>query len=124
MLWTQSDIERWADLYARYLYSQGLRRGDIFQCMFNYAWFVGGLGATLAAQHLGALVIPASSGDTERQIETIFQYGSQCVIGTPSFMAHMAEAAEKMFELLMGSDVAPRKEFIATAEIDREQIDA
>ena len=34
------------------------------------------------------------------------------------------EAAEKMFELLMGSDVAPRKEFIATAEIDREQIDA
>jgi hypothetical protein len=34
-----------------------------------------------------------------------------------------AEAAEKMFELLMGSDVAPRKEFIATAEIDREQIE-
>ena len=96
VLWTQSDIDRWADLYARYLYAQGLRRGDIFQCMFNYAWFVGGLGATLAAQHLGALVIPASSGDTERQIETIFQYGSQCVIGTPSFMAHMAEAAEKM----------------------------
>jgi phenylacetate-CoA ligase len=96
VLWTQADIERWADLYARYLYAQGLRRGDIFQCMFNYAWFVGGLGATLAAQHLGALVIPASSGDTERQIETIFQYGSQCVIGTPSFMAHMAEAAEKL----------------------------
>jgi phenylacetate-CoA ligase len=96
VLWTQSDIERWADLYARYLYAQGLRRGDIFQCMFNYAWFVGGLGATLAAQHLGALVIPASSGDTERQIETIFQYGSQCVIGTPSFMAHIAEAAEKL----------------------------
>jgi DNA gyrase subunit B len=35
-----------------------------------------------------------------------------------------AEASEKMFELLMGSDVAPRKEFIATADIDREQIDA
>jgi phenylacetate-CoA ligase len=96
VLWTQADIERWADLYARYLYAQGLRRGDVFQCMFNYAWFVGGLGATLAAQHLGALVIPASSGDTERQIETIFQYGSQCVIGTPSFMAHVAEAAERM----------------------------
>jgi DNA gyrase subunit B len=35
-----------------------------------------------------------------------------------------AAAAEAMFELLMGSDVAPRKEFIATAEIDREHIDA
>ena len=33
-------------------------------------------------------------------------------------------AAEKMFELLMGNEVAPRKEFIATAEIDRERIDA
>jgi phenylacetate-CoA ligase len=105
VLWSMADIERWADLYARYLYAQGLRRGDIFQCMFNYAWFVGGLGATMAAQHMGALVIPASSGDTERQIETIFQYGSHCVIGTPSFMAHIAEAAEKMGRDLTKSQV-------------------
>ncbi len=105
VLWSGADIERWADLYARYLYAQGLRRGDVFQCMFNYAWFVGGLGATLAAQHLGALVIPASSGDTERQIDTIFQYGSQCVIGTPSFMAHVAEAAAKMGRDLTKSKV-------------------
>ena len=105
VLWTQADIDRWADLYARYLYSQGLRRGDVFQCMFNYAWFVGGLGATLAAQHLGALVIPASSGDTERQLDTIFQYEPKCVIGTPSFMAHMAEAAERLGRDLASSTV-------------------
>ena len=35
-----------------------------------------------------------------------------------------ADAAEKMFELLMGNEVAPRKEFISTAEIDRDRIDA
>ena len=35
-----------------------------------------------------------------------------------------AAAAEKMFELLMGYEVAPRKDFIATADIDRERIDA
>ena len=35
-----------------------------------------------------------------------------------------AEAADAMFELLMGNDVAPRKEFISTAEIDRDRIDA
>jgi DNA gyrase subunit B len=29
-----------------------------------------------------------------------------------------------MFELLMGNDVAPRKEFISIAEIDRDRIDA
>ena len=34
------------------------------------------------------------------------------------------EEAEKIFELLMGNEVAPRKDFIATADIDRERIDA
>ena len=32
--------------------------------------------------------------------------------------------AEAMFELLMGNEVAPRKDFISSAEIDRERIDA
>ena len=31
---------------------------------------------------------------------------------------------EAMFELLMGNEVAPRKDFISTADIDRERIDA
>ena len=35
-----------------------------------------------------------------------------------------AKAAEAIFELLMGNEVAPRKEFISNAEIDRERIDA
>lgn len=96
VLWSQKDIERWADLYARYLYAQGLRRGDIFHCMFGYSWFVGGLGATLAAQRLGALVIPGGNVDTKRQIETIVEYRPKCVIGTPSFMAHIAESALDM----------------------------
>lgn len=96
VLWTKPDLDRWADVYARYLYAQGLRRGDVFQCMFNYAWFVGGLGATYGAERVGALVIPGSSGDTRRQIETIQQYGTRVVIGTPSFMAHLAETADEM----------------------------
>ena len=35
-----------------------------------------------------------------------------------------AHAAEAIFELLMGNEVAPRKEFISNAEIDRDRIDA
>jgi DNA gyrase subunit B len=36
------------------------------------------------------------------------------------------EAAEGTFELLMGNDVAPRKDFIiqSAADVDRERIDA
>ncbi len=39
--------------------------------------------------------------------------------------AEHAEAAERVFELLMGSDVAPRKEFIVAgaAELDHARID-
>ncbi|WP_229428592.1 phenylacetate--CoA ligase family protein [Microvirga pudoricolor] len=105
VLWTQRDIDRWADIYARYMYAQGLRASDVFQCMFNYSWFVGGLGATLAAQRLGALVIPGGAVDTKRQLETIRQYGTKAVMGTPSFMAHVAEAAEEMGFDLAGSSV-------------------
>ncbi len=35
-----------------------------------------------------------------------------------------AAAADAIFELLMGNEVAPRKDFISTAEIDRDRIDA
>jgi DNA gyrase subunit B len=37
-----------------------------------------------------------------------------------------AEAADEIFELLMGNDVAPRKDFIVAgaAELDRARIDA
>jgi len=93
VLWSAFDVDRWADLYARYLYAQGLRKGDVFHCMFGYSWFVGGLGATMAAQKIGALVIPGGSMDTQRQIDTILQYKPRCIIGTPSFMSHIAEAA-------------------------------
>ncbi len=93
MYWTRRDLARWADLYARYLYAQGLRAGDRFQCMFGYAWFVGGLGATAAAERVGAAVVPAGNLDTKRQIDTLFRFSVDAVIGTPSFMAHVAETA-------------------------------
>ena len=106
VLWTARDIERWTDVYARYLYAQGLRASDALQCMFNYSWFVGGLGFTQAAERIGALVIPGGSVDTGRQIETIRQYGPKAVAGTPSFMAHIAEAAAEMGVDLAQSPVA------------------
>lgn len=94
--WTTTDLDRWADLYARAAYSQGVRSGDVYQCLFSYAWFVGGLGATVGYTRLGATVIPGGSGDTERQIDTIFRYGTTAVGGTPSFLLHLAERARQL----------------------------
>jgi len=94
--WTAFDLARWTDLYARYLYAQGLRRSDVFQCLFGYAWFVGGLGATASATAVGATVIPGGNGDSKRQVETLFRFGTTAVMGTPSFLAHLAEVAAEM----------------------------
>lgn len=93
--WTEHDLDRWADLYARTACAQGVGPGDIFQCLFTYTWFVGGLGATIGYQRAGATCIPAGSQDTERQISTIFEYGSTVLCGTPSFMVHLGEEIEK-----------------------------
>ncbi|WP_255953473.1 phenylacetate--CoA ligase family protein [Streptomyces odontomachi] len=103
--WSAADLDRWADLYARTGYSQGVRDHDVYQCLFGYAWFVGGLGGTAGYQRLGATVIPAGSSETERQIETMFRYGTTAVSGTPSFMLHLAETAEKLGTPLTGSAV-------------------
>jgi phenylacetate-CoA ligase len=103
--WTRTDLDRWADLYARAAYSQGVRPGDVYQCLFGFAWFVGGLGGTLGYTRLGATVIPGGSGDTERQIETVFHYGVTAVGGTPSFLLHLAARARELGRPLSESAV-------------------
>ncbi|ASU40525.1 CoA ligase [Herbaspirillum sp. meg3] len=93
--WTQHDLDRWAAMYARHSHAQGIGPDDIVQCMYSYTWFVGGLGATAGYQRVGAMVIPAGSQDTERQINTLFTYGSTVLCGTPSFITHLAEEVRK-----------------------------
>jgi len=93
--WSEYDLDRWAGLYARHARAQDIGPGDIVQCMFSYTWFVGGLGATAGYQRAGAMVIPAGSQDTERQINTLFTYGSTVLCGTPSFITHLAEEVRK-----------------------------
>lgn len=105
LCWTDSDLERWSDLYARAAYSQGTRETDVFQCLFNYAWFVGGLGFTAGYERIGATVIPAGAAETERQVDTIHRLGSTAVGGTPSFMLHMAETALRLGRPLADSKV-------------------
>ncbi len=103
--WTARDLDRWASLYARLAWSQGVRPGDVHQCLFSYAWFVGGLGATAGYAQLGATVVPGGSADTERQIDTIFRFGTTSIGGTPSFVLHIAEVAESLGRPLQDSNV-------------------
>jgi len=103
--WSFEDIDRWADIFARYFYGQGLRRADVYQIMVGYAWFVGGMAITQGVERLGAIGMPAGNQDTERQIDTMFRYGTAALFMTPSFAAYIAETALSMGRDLRESNV-------------------
>lgn len=86
---TLSDIENWTELTARSFISTGAGRGDVFQNMMTYGLFTGGLGLHYGAEKVGALVIPASSGNTKRQFKLMKDFQTSVVHATPSYMLHI-----------------------------------
>jgi phenylacetate-CoA ligase len=87
---TRYDIDQWADLVARCLFMTGFRDTDIFQNMMGYGLFTGGLGFHYGAERIGALVIPAGSGNSKRQIMLMREYGTTAVHIIPSYALHLA----------------------------------
>ena len=94
--YTYSDLELWTESLARGLYAAGVRKEDIVQNAYGYGLFTGGLGFHYAAEKIGATVVPASSGNTQRQIELMRDLGTTVICCTPSYMIYLAEYAEKM----------------------------
>ena len=86
---TAGDIDAWTDLVARSMYMTGVRRGDVFQNMMGYGLFTGGLGLHYGSERLGALTIPASSGNSRRQIYLMRNFGTTVLHITPSYALHL-----------------------------------
>jgi phenylacetate-CoA ligase len=82
---TKRDLQTWADLVARSLYMAGVRPGDVFQNLVGYGLFTGGLGMHYGAERLGALVIPAGTGNSRRQVALMRQFGTTCAHLIPSY---------------------------------------
>jgi phenylacetate-CoA ligase len=62
---------------------------------FGYGLFTGGLGLHYGAEKLGAMTIPISAGNTERQLMIIKDYGTTVMVCTPSFALNIADYIEK-----------------------------
>ncbi len=88
---TARDIEAWAGLVARCMYMAGVRRSDVFQNMMGYGLFTGGLGFHYAAERLGALVIPAGSGNSRRQIQLMQDFHTTVIHIIPSYALYLLE---------------------------------
>ncbi len=94
--YTSKDIDTWAELMARALYSAGASRYSVIQNSYGYGLFTGGLGAHYGAEKIGASVIPTSGGNTKRQIMLMQDFGSSILTCTPSYALFMHEVMLEM----------------------------
>ena len=94
--YTKGDLEVWENAMVRALAGCGLHAGDVAQVSYGYGLFTGGLGAHQGFQALGATVVPASGGNTERQIMLMKDCGVTCIACTPSYFLHLTEKAQAM----------------------------
>jgi phenylacetate-CoA ligase len=100
---TRKDIENWAELCARSMYMTGVRKHDVFQNMMGYGLFTGGLGLHYGSEKLGALTIPASSGNSRRQIRLMQDFHTTVIHITPSYSLHL-------YTIFQEEGIDPRKD--------------
>lgn len=94
--YSKKDVDTWAELMARALVSAGANRHSVIQNSYGYGLFTGGLGVHYGAEKVGASVIPASGGNTKRQVMLMQDFGSTVLTCTPSYALFMAEVMEEM----------------------------
>lgn len=94
--YTRADLHTWTECVARVAVAAGVKPKDIAQVAFGYGLFTGGFGLHYGLERVGATVIPASSGNTERQVIMMQDFGTTALISTCSYALHIAEVGEKM----------------------------
>ena len=94
--YTRRDLQTWSELVARIMTAGGVTRDDVVQICFGYGLFTGAFGLHYGAELIGASVIPASSGNTERQIMLMQDFRTTALVGTPSYALRITEVMDEM----------------------------
>lgn len=94
--YTKKDLDMWSDCCARIIVAGGGSSKDIVQISFGYGLFTGALGMHQGYEKLGATVIPASSGNTQRQIMLLKDLKATALVSTPSYALYIGEMIEKL----------------------------
>lgn len=93
--YTQNDLDVWAECTARGLASVGVHKNDIVNVAYGFGLFTGGHGAQYGAQKIGALAVPMSSGNTQKQMNFLRDFPADFLCCTPSYALYLAESFEK-----------------------------
>jgi phenylacetate-CoA ligase len=96
VLHTKNDLATWSNLVARCLYGVGVRKSDVFQNMAGYGLFTGGLGFHYGGEKLGVLMLPASTGNSQRQIRLMLDFGTTLVHFMPSYGIYLLNVFKEM----------------------------
>ena len=89
--YTRKDLNIWSEAVARCLTAYGITKNDIVQVAYGYGLFTGGLGAHSGVEMIGGTVIPISSGNTQKQIQLMHDFGAHALACTPSYALFIAE---------------------------------
>ncbi len=92
--YTRADLDTWAEVMARSIWTAGGRPGDIVHVGYGYGLFTGGLGAHYGAERLGCTVVPLSGGMTERQVQLIRDLEPRVIMVTPSYFLAILDEME------------------------------
>ena len=95
VLYTRKDLAMWAEAISRAFTAYGATKDDIFQVAYGYGLFTGGLGAHDGATNIGASVIPISSGNTQKQMTLMHDFGTTILCCTPSYAMFLGEAMKE-----------------------------
>jgi phenylacetate-CoA ligase len=94
--YTRNDIRTWSNLVARILTAGGVTKDDVVQIAFGYGLFTGAFGIHYGAERIGASVIPASSGNTARQIQIMKDFKTTALVSTPSYALLVGDTLQEM----------------------------
>ena len=91
--YTRRDLDTWSDCVARLVTAAGATNEDIVQIAFGYGLFTGALGLHYGLERIGATVVPTSTGNTEKQLKLMRDFGTTALVSTPSYALYIAEVA-------------------------------
>ncbi len=94
-VYTRQDLDTWSDCVARVAVAGGATADDIIQISFGYGLFTGALGLHYGLEKIGATVIPASSGNTKKQLMMFRDFGVTGLVATPSYALYLSEAMKE-----------------------------
>ena len=89
--YTKNDIENWAEGVARVLAVGDVGPGDVVQVSYGYGLFTGGLGVHQGVEKRGAIQLPISAGNSEKQVMLMQDFQSAAICCTPSYALRLAE---------------------------------